>query len=280
MEMAFDALDDQYDECESEMEKLVEEKIPDDLKKVWDQEAKETNTGDTELSKNHKTAILVYKTMKKEFNKATVMGGMDYNTFPYKKLHFYLTDAVKTLLKKTGKSECHNVHLVSEQEIVADTAAVIRFGQFVTTDKTAPKSPGKTHFIIKTCSGVAFDTLGKGLILIPPYEVFSVTAVKGQDIHLDHLDDMSYHNCLGVQYPSLRSINGHLAANFQVCHQNKKKPTRSRIITPLRQLPQGQDLGNRLEMSERDIERINTFYGCGPPRRDRRRQTIPSFPPV
>ncbi|KAG9330423.1 hypothetical protein JZ751_025416, partial [Albula glossodonta] len=87
---------------------------------------------------------------------------------------------------------------------------------FATGGDTSRKHTGLEHELLQgVAPGVAFDTLGKGLILIPPYEVFSVTAVKGKDIHLDHLDDMSYHNCLGVQYPSLRSINGHLAANFQ-----------------------------------------------------------------
>lgn len=221
LDMARNSLDDQYIGCEDNMsnkvksvylgKELADKKI--DFKTGW-------NFGIQYMTKNphphltleQATAIYAY-TMNTplfcQFNTAVRNGGgSNYNTFPFKALHFYLTTAL-TILHREQNSGCRDVFRGETISRTVKVGEIVRFSQFAScsVDKDRAKSfAGKdgTVFSINTCQGVPITEYSSKKyeeeVLIPPYEKFKVQSVKGNEITLSAVkgDTKSVNNCLAV----------------------------------------------------------------------------------
>ncbi|KAM8842880.1 ecto-ADP-ribosyltransferase 5-like [Synchiropus picturatus] len=119
-----------------------------------------------------------------EFNQAVRTQESSYRTtFQYHALHFYLTTAVQRLKSKQGR-RCRTVYrrvgLSFRRDVVNKP---FRFGSFTSSSMDGYASPafGKTCFKIETCFGANISKYSafpnEHELLIPPYEVFTVTAV-------------------------------------------------------------------------------------------------------
>ncbi|KAK6469012.1 NAD(P)(+)--arginine ADP-ribosyltransferase 1-like [Huso huso] len=212
MDLAENSLDDQYVRCERKMLKLVTLKyLPSELqntpnfKNVWET-AKKSMVKKKRMSLNLEQATAIYAyTMDvyNTFNEEVRKGGKHYEAFPFKSLHFYLTDALKTLRSKKGK--CYDVFRGVQGQFTALEGTTVRFGQFASTslDKNVAKQFGNgTLFIIHTCLGVPIeeysDNQSEKEVLIPPFEKFKVLKVDGNQIHLARIaNKTSNFNCLG-----------------------------------------------------------------------------------
>ncbi|KAM8842883.1 ecto-ADP-ribosyltransferase 5-like [Synchiropus picturatus] len=141
-----------------------------------------------EMSVKEKMAVYAYTLnqppLYKEFNQAVRTEGSSYRTtFQYHALHFYLTTAVQRLKSMQGTS-CRTVYrrvgLSFRRDIVKKS---FRFGSFTSSSMDGYASPtfGKTCFKIETCFGADISQYSEfpneREVLIPPYEVFTVTAV-------------------------------------------------------------------------------------------------------
>ncbi|XP_041091738.1 erythroblast NAD(P)(+)--arginine ADP-ribosyltransferase-like [Polyodon spathula] len=213
MDLAENSLDDQYVRCESKMLKLVKEKyLPSELqntpnfKNVWET-AKKSMVKKKRMPLNLEQATAIYAyTMDvyNTFNEKVRNGGKHYKAFPFKSLHFYLTDALKTLRSK--QSKCYDVFRGVQDPFTANEGAIVRFGQFASTSlvkRVAENFGNGTLFAIKTCLGVPIeeysDNQSEKEVLIPPFEKFKVLKVYGNQIHLARIPDKkSNSNCLGV----------------------------------------------------------------------------------
>ncbi|XP_041091743.1 NAD(P)(+)--arginine ADP-ribosyltransferase 2-like [Polyodon spathula] len=221
MDLAGNSLDDQYVGCRKEMLKIVNKKYLSselkknpDFKNAWSIAKKENkNQKQKVLKPEQAMAIYVYTmdAVHDPFNKAVREGGTNYKAFPFKSLHFLLTDALNTLRSKEAK--CYNVFRGDTKKSTTDVGAIVRFGHFASTslDKNVAKEFGtRTVFEIKTCLGVLIqeysDNPDEEEVLIPPFEKFKVLNVKGNQIQLEHIPDKtSNFNCLGVKKNMLLS---------------------------------------------------------------------------
>ncbi|MGH0118524.1 UNVERIFIED_CONTAM: hypothetical protein FKN15_015202 [Acipenser sinensis] len=212
MDLAEESLDDQYIGCRNEMLKTVEEThLPSELNRdaefqsAWKRAGKEMGERiQTKLNSEQATAIYVFtmNAVYKEFNRAVRTGGTNYTEFPFKALHFHLTDALKTL--KSMKPKCYEVFrgVKNHTKVVGN---IVRFGQFTSTsvNKSVAERFGKeTLFTIRTCLGASIKKYSaysnEKEVLIPPFEKFKVMEVNGTEIRLENIEDHeSYFNCLG-----------------------------------------------------------------------------------
>ncbi|RXM92248.1 Erythroblast NAD(P)(+)--arginine ADP-ribosyltransferase [Acipenser ruthenus] len=213
MDMAEDALDDQYDGCRDEMLKHVNETLlPSELnknpalEKAWKiAQDKMMKQGHTGLSLVQATAIYLYtmEDVHKDFNAAVKTGGTNFSQFQFKALHFHLTDALNTL--KSNKLKCYDVYRGVDVPFTAVKDAIVRFGQFASTSVKKHVAEGfgtGTLFRIKTCLGVSIKKYSaysnEKEVLIPPFERFKVMEVNGKEIRLENIEDhKSYFNCRG-----------------------------------------------------------------------------------
>ncbi|NXR52538.1 NARE ribosyltransferase, partial [Hippolais icterina] len=126
--------------------------------------------------------------------------------FPYKTLHFLLTQAVVTL-KDAQKEKCHEyLHFDCGVWVEAKLGDTVRFGQFKPIPlggKNVP-CPVETVIEVYTCHGVDIGSFtGKpgdlGLLLIPPFETFEVTVLSQEgdksQIQLRSTGTRSNYNC-------------------------------------------------------------------------------------
>ncbi|MGH0184994.1 UNVERIFIED_CONTAM: hypothetical protein FKN15_016544 [Acipenser sinensis] len=180
---------------------------------AWKRAGKEMGErNQTKLSSEQATAIYVFtmNAVYKEFNRAVRTGGTNYTEFPFKALHFHLTDALKTL--KSMKPKCYEVFrgVKNHTKVVGN---IVRFGQFTSTsvNKSVAEHFGKeTLFTIRTCLGASIKKYSaysnEKEVLIPPFEKFKVMEVNGTEIRLENIEDHeSYFNCLGGETVCLRS---------------------------------------------------------------------------
>ncbi|XP_068452309.1 ecto-ADP-ribosyltransferase 5-like [Clinocottus analis] len=191
LDMAPNSVDDMYVGCREKMEERVatylenEKNANPDFKKAW-------NTALLYRTNNlMSAAIYVYAAQEPNIhdplNLAVHDEGPKYRTeFKFHALHFYLTTAIQTLHKE---NQCFTVTRRTKKFFNAVTVKTqVRFGNFAssTTDslaQTLNSGFGKeTCFEIDTCMGAdikehaVFKTENE--VLIPPYEVFTVTEVK------------------------------------------------------------------------------------------------------
>ncbi|XP_058864338.1 erythroblast NAD(P)(+)--arginine ADP-ribosyltransferase-like [Acipenser ruthenus] len=221
MDLAGNSLDDQYVGCRKEMLKIVNKKYLSsefkknpDFKNAWDT-AKKTMKKKKQKALKLEQAMAIYvytmDAVHDQFNKAVREGGTHYKDFPFKSLHFLLTDALNTLRSQKGK--CYKVFRGVTKKSTAVVGAIVRFGQFASTsvDKNVAKEFGTTTvFEIHTCLGVLIEEYSDNPyeeeVLIPPFEKFKVLNVKGNQIQLEHIPDKtSNFNCLGVKKNMLLS---------------------------------------------------------------------------
>ncbi|XP_045072470.1 ecto-ADP-ribosyltransferase 5-like [Coregonus clupeaformis] len=136
-------------------------------------------------------AIYVYTNEKPniylDFNRQVRDGRSNYGTtsFQYHSLHFYLTEAIQMLKRSqtTCRTTYRRTNVYFDQEVVNKN---IRFGTF--TSSTLVKEIGRDSFgatscfEISTCLGadISYYSVftGEREVLIPPYEVFTVTNIQ------------------------------------------------------------------------------------------------------
>ncbi|KAF7650010.1 hypothetical protein LDENG_00132880 [Lucifuga dentata] len=126
-----------------------------------------------------------------DFNNAVRTHKSNYQTtFRYHSLHFFLTGSLQTLnAHKPATERCQTVYrrtnIYVSQENVLDKE--IRFGSFTSSSlgwyPKAYRYGDKSCFEIYTCFGADISLYSKfgeaeREVLIPPYEVFTVTMVE------------------------------------------------------------------------------------------------------
>ncbi|XP_058877874.1 NAD(P)(+)--arginine ADP-ribosyltransferase 2-like [Acipenser ruthenus] len=212
MDLAEDALDDQYQGCRETMLKNINTThLPSELnknpalKKAWKIAQRETKRQrHKELSLEQATAIYVYTMddVYSAFNAAIRTGGTRYSEFQFKALHFHLTDALKAL--RPNKNTCYDVFRGVKLKFKTAKDKTVRFGQFASASLNQSVAEGfgnATLFAIRTCLGVPIKKYSEKPqqeeVLIPPFEAFKVMKVNGNEIRLDHIaDQRSNFNCL------------------------------------------------------------------------------------
>ncbi|XP_010865417.2 NAD(P)(+)--arginine ADP-ribosyltransferase 2-like isoform X1 [Esox lucius] len=189
--MTPDSIDDKYDKyssCRDVMYGKVnrvylpdEKKANPEFNSSWmkaEEEWKKTVLDDSKLTREQFIAIYVYTnpstSIFSTFNTIVRDGSAP---FKYHSLHFFLTDAIRTLNKG-----CENTYRRTTVDF--NPKLFFRFGTFTSSSR----SPNITTygnvscFSIKTCYGAYLEpytaTKEEEEVLIPPYEVFKVTNVQ------------------------------------------------------------------------------------------------------
>ncbi|XP_032063746.1 erythroblast NAD(P)(+)--arginine ADP-ribosyltransferase-like [Aythya fuligula] len=224
MDMVENSFDDQYQGCRTEMEEKLKtvnstefqnKTYADTWRKAaehWQNQWGNSNHPQV-LQREQAVAVLAYTArgnLYKQFNTLVREDGRSrehyLQHFPFKTLHFLLTEAVHTL-QKTQNTECYNVYRgIKGIRFTAQLNHTVRFGQFASTSrqKEVAESFGKdTFFFVYTCYGVSIRNFSffqkQDEVLIPPYEVFKVTNVthypNGTHIHLHSHSTHSKYNC-------------------------------------------------------------------------------------
>ncbi|XP_024240098.2 erythroblast NAD(P)(+)--arginine ADP-ribosyltransferase [Oncorhynchus tshawytscha] len=224
LDMVPNSVDDKYKHCTEKMYKKVQEEyLPNEnstegiFKQAWMKaegcatiekvkkrfQKDKSKYNPKELTHDHIKAICAYSAEVPEiypvFNQAVRTSRTEYTTsFPFHSLHFLLTDAIRLL--KLNQKSCHTTYRRSNMEFVSKVNKVIRFGFFASSslDKgISTKFGEKSCFEIKTCFGAylkSFPKLGnhEKEVLIPPYEVFRVTAVLKKENYKNLWCDVVY----------------------------------------------------------------------------------------
>ncbi|NXU92082.1 NRT2 ribosyltransferase, partial [Xiphorhynchus elegans] len=156
-------------------------------------------------------ALLAYtsKSVDWEFNAAVHRAGRSrreyLDTFPFKVLHFLLTEALGDL-QKAHPGCLHVYRGVRGIRFTAQPGQIIRFGQFASFFLKKEVAEGfgtDTFFEVYTCHGAAIQDFSfypeEEEVLIPPFETFDVTHVTHQGnrtlIWLSSHDVYSKYNC-------------------------------------------------------------------------------------
>nr|XP_038034751.1 erythroblast NAD(P)(+)--arginine ADP-ribosyltransferase-like [Anas platyrhynchos]XP_038034755.1 erythroblast NAD(P)(+)--arginine ADP-ribosyltransferase-like [Anas platyrhynchos]XP_038034756.1 erythroblast NAD(P)(+)--arginine ADP-ribosyltransferase-like [Anas platyrhynchos] len=225
MDMARYSFDDQYQGCSPMMEEKLktvnrtefQNKVyADTWRKAaehWQNQWGNSNRPQV-LPQEQAVAVLAYtdkEDLSKQLNKAMLEGGRSrehyLQSFPFKTLHFLLTEAVHTL-QKTQSPKCNSVYRgVNATHFKAHRHQTVRFGHFASAsfnkNIAAQKFGQDTLFFVNTCYGVPIWSFSfhpeQEEVLIPPYEVFNVTNfTRGRDgnfIHLRSHGVRSNYNC-------------------------------------------------------------------------------------
>ncbi|XP_028974233.2 ecto-ADP-ribosyltransferase 5-like isoform X2 [Esox lucius] len=206
LSMVLEAVDDMYDGCTVEMKDKVKEYLKKEMKQnpfkdSWNEaktclnDVKERfkkdkdKFNDAELENDHIKAICAYTAKKPpiydKFNEDVRTQKNQYTTtFQYHTLHFWLTDAVRLLKEKDP--ECITSYRRTKDIYIGEVNKEMRFGYFASSslDNNSNKIFGEEScFEIFTCFGAylqSYPGLGNSQreVLIPPYEVFKITAVS------------------------------------------------------------------------------------------------------
>ncbi|XP_034773639.1 NAD(P)(+)--arginine ADP-ribosyltransferase 2-like [Acipenser ruthenus] len=215
MDFAKHSLDDQYKGCRDKMlQKVRKVYLPRELKQnpkfnlAWSKAKSALQYKPLGyLTLEQAMAIYTY-TMQgvfSDFNAAVRNGGgNNYKAFPFKALHFYLTDALKKLRSKY--KNCYNVYRGVSKPTSVGIGKTVRFGQFTSTSRSQQKAMqfgSGTVFHMRTCQGVAVQSYSmfpnEDEVLVPPFERFRVVSVNGNRIRLKRLPKTkSIYNCLAV----------------------------------------------------------------------------------
>uniref|UniRef100_A0A493TRX5 NAD(P)(+)--arginine ADP-ribosyltransferase n=1 Tax=Anas platyrhynchos platyrhynchos TaxID=8840 RepID=A0A493TRX5_ANAPP len=210
MDMAWDSFDDQYQDCSRMMEEKLKTVNP---AKHWQKQWGNSNRPQV-LPQEQAVAVLAYTDkgdLSKQLNKAMLEGGRSHEhyleSFPFKTLHFLLSEALHTL-RKTQSPKCNSVYRgINGIRFMAHRHQTVRFGHFASAsfnkNIAAQKFGQDTLFFVNTCYGVSISSFSfrpeQEEVLIPPYEVFKVTNVihhtDGTHIHLDSHSTYSNYKC-------------------------------------------------------------------------------------
>ncbi|RXM37481.1 NAD(P)(+)--arginine ADP-ribosyltransferase 1 [Acipenser ruthenus] len=209
--MAEDALDDQYRACRAEMLKkfnrdiILNELENRELHASWIEAEERMNHPEyKELSLLQATAIRVYTMDSKhshssKLNEAVRTGGKYYDNFPFKAWHFHLTDALIKLRSKNPQT--YVVYRGVSKIFTSTEDDIVRFGYFASTSQNKSVAEGfrtekggstkGTLFTITSYFGVSIEKYSNNTsqkeVLIPPFEIFRVTKVNGNEIQLEHI---------------------------------------------------------------------------------------------
>uniref|UniRef100_A0A3B1J5Z2 NAD(P)(+)--arginine ADP-ribosyltransferase n=1 Tax=Astyanax mexicanus TaxID=7994 RepID=A0A3B1J5Z2_ASTMX len=196
LDIANNSVDDSFKGCTKTMYDLVINryiKNETGCKTAWDEALNNSTKG--RLGKYQSAAIYLY-TLDKSFypecsydifNKAcrNESGAYESGTFQFYTLFYFLTDAVQTLKRQfTQRLFCVTVYRRTK-DIYINVAVnyEIRFGSFTSTSLKHDliQFGSVSCFQIKTCSGAKLGKYSvmkhEEEVLIPPYEIFRVTAV-------------------------------------------------------------------------------------------------------
>ncbi|KAM8842709.1 ecto-ADP-ribosyltransferase 5-like [Synchiropus picturatus] len=206
LDLAPDPVDDMYEGCAPQMEKVADNYLKEEYnreghfhqawaaaQKKFEPKSKLKSRGKSKLSDlqmRQRMAVYAYTLdqprLYEEFNQAVRTEGSSYRTtFQYHALHFYLTTAVQSLKSKQG-NECRTGYRrVNVRFPQVTKNKLIRFGSFTSScmgSYSRTERFGKTCFKIESCFGADISLSSKfgeseRELLIPPYEVFKVTAV-------------------------------------------------------------------------------------------------------
>ncbi|XP_041090319.1 erythroblast NAD(P)(+)--arginine ADP-ribosyltransferase-like [Polyodon spathula] len=215
MDFAKQSLDNQYKGCRDKMlQKVQKVYLLRELKQNPKFNSAWSNAKSAMKSKSlgyltleQATAIYAYTMpgVYSDFNKAVRNGGeKNYKAFPFKALHFYLTDALKKL--KTKFKNCYNVYRGVSKPTSVGKGKVVRFGQFTSTSRSLQKAKNfgsATIFHMVTCQGAPIQSYSmfppENEVLVPPFERFRVEGINGHQIRLTPLPKTtSIYNCLAV----------------------------------------------------------------------------------
>lgn len=198
MDMAPNAVDDMFDGCKEQMKTRVEKEfLPSEkssnsrFRRAWEEAERVYNTKwkrETVMAKEQFMALYVYSFGKQQvcqdIRRAIQTQHCNYTTtFNYHSMTFFLTDALQSLnAPGPNRGRCflvfHRVDRYFSQSVLGKE---IRFGYFTATSLRGYSNKGsKSCFRIQTCYGADISMFGnvKTEALIPPYEVFNVTAIK------------------------------------------------------------------------------------------------------
>ncbi|XP_072533307.1 T-cell ecto-ADP-ribosyltransferase 1-like [Salminus brasiliensis] len=206
LDMANDSVDDSYEGCREAMNTSVISNFSEyemnntpNFKEAWNRALLHHVKG--ELGKNQSTAINLYTrpgdgnnpAMHSVLNLATRKGGQNYTSghFQFYTFHFFLTDAINQL--KQSQPGCRTTYRRTNRTFqIDDRNQTVRFGFFASSSlvKTLTGFGEKSCFEIYTCLGAELGKYSpmqnEKEVLIPPYEVFNVTAIRRriEDEHL------------------------------------------------------------------------------------------------
>ncbi|XP_036431181.1 NAD(P)(+)--arginine ADP-ribosyltransferase 2-like [Colossoma macropomum] len=204
LDMANNSVDDSFEGCKADMYKLVESKYTEQEKNhtpgfsaAWQNAL--SNCNKDGLNINQSAAIYMYTQDRLYnsdcshvvFNKACREEKAAYKSgdFKFYTLYFFLTEAVQQLKKQLSQRFwCATSY--RRTRLTINNVAVnqkIRFGSFTSSSLTNKliNFGEESCFKIKTCYGAKLKKYSavphEQEVLIPPYEVFRITAIKKRD---------------------------------------------------------------------------------------------------
>ncbi|XP_078013111.1 ecto-ADP-ribosyltransferase 5-like isoform X2 [Phascolarctos cinereus] len=223
MSLEPNAFDDQYMGCEMDMMKKAKEllaeerKIDPQLNDVWEKAEKTRKNLPLDLNgksigEPFEISVIAYTDYEipfyRKFNnkvRTCCTSKDDYmKSFQFKAFHFYLTRAIQLL-----GGVCTPVYRGINLKIYPDQTREMRFGQFASSSKDInvarhyAKGSG-TLYTFTTCLGASIQHLSYNKsekeVLIPPYQVFSVSAFESNirglsTVHLEDKTTYSNFNC-------------------------------------------------------------------------------------
>lgn len=199
LDMATDSIDDMYDGCRSETTSVIdvfgvyEWHVNRNFSYAWAVvERLAKKPVHKSLTEDHAIVLYMYtkiRNVQHDFNKAVKTGKHKYSTYGFKfhYFYFYLTDAVQVL--RRNQTTCRTTyHRTREQFDPSVINTNMRFGAFtwVASSKESFEFNGNVScFEIHSCFGADITYYSasnqRGQVLIPPYEVFTVTDVLTND---------------------------------------------------------------------------------------------------
>ncbi|NXA12790.1 NRT2 ribosyltransferase, partial [Sapayoa aenigma] len=223
LNMAPNSFDDRYRGCRTAMEKRLpslnrsEFVINSDYADTWVKARakwQSHNFKGSRLRPEQAITLIAYSMeegLYVEFNKAVRSAGRsrrDYlRNFPFKVVHFLLTEALEDLRKAKTHPRClHVFRGIDGVRFITKPGQTIRFGQFASTSllKNVSEYYGTdTLFEVHTCYGANIRNFShyphEEEVLIPPFETFNVTSVTHQgdkiQIQLRSQGVYSKYNC-------------------------------------------------------------------------------------
>ncbi|XP_071261121.1 ecto-ADP-ribosyltransferase 5-like [Salvelinus alpinus] len=195
--MSPDSVDDMYNGCRPKMSWRVsntyleeEKKNPTIFNKSWlnAEKCARNKTINHNLTLKHVQAICAYTSedppIYNVFNQACRTGKSNYTlSFQFHSLHFLLTEAILLLKESPDQQRCYTTYRKTNMTFKGEVNTKMRFGFFASSSflKNLTGFGEKSCFEISTCFGASLNPYSvfenETEVLIPPYEVFSITAV-------------------------------------------------------------------------------------------------------
>ncbi|XP_032565938.1 erythroblast NAD(P)(+)--arginine ADP-ribosyltransferase-like [Chiroxiphia lanceolata] len=221
LDMAPNSFDDQYRGCSDKMLKVLpvlnrpELTLNSVFARGWVSAAASWNKSLGSLQQQDRGITLLAHTLQwelpRQFNAAGRVAGRSrriyLRDFPFRVLHFLLTEALDDLRDAQTHPRCLHVSRgVPGIRFTAQPGDIVRFGQFTSAslNKGVIERFGTdTTFEVHTCHGARIRDFSnypnEEEVLIPPFETFNVTSVtrRGDKPHIQlrSLGVHSKHNC-------------------------------------------------------------------------------------